>query len=546
MFNALFCERIVIMREIRYSEKRPREEDSENQYKPEKRPRGEASSSSRLNPDYAARQYQLYDQRRRQEQQGSGMLSLQDTLASPSQQDIPMPAQGSPDQASTSKVEEIDKAKCDQIVEQLINPPSKRRMMPRINRKEFYEIIDILYKKRDKGEINDEKYNNYRKKMIKKIKNIEHYKDNQYAVQAKQSEYRENNQDAIRAIKAKYYKDNQYAIRAKQSEYRENNQDAIRVRKAEKRVHLYQEALQKATNEIAALVQEIQSLGNQLSFSTDVNQLLVKKQENLIKLKKAKEHYERSLGQNLKKARRVIQTPQELGEAPSHIDLQESLPNARGESSSHHATQEIRPLEEQPLANRKEDIIDIPSNSGNEPSRQEQHSSGNLDAQANPDPMKQFVDAKTAKLGEEALEVNNHALELIKDLEVLSANSSEISRSDFNFAFEFFENSCRATGVRDDTIEKAKIFLKNYAKKYTVQPETKTIDIPLGSGNESDHRSLPEVRHPLVVPSETQYDLGQQYARRYQGDPSRQCDNDENKYIEQTIHDIMHKKVYFK
>ncbi len=43
------------MREIPDLEKRPREEDSENQYKPEKRPRGEASSSSRLNPDYAAR-----------------------------------------------------------------------------------------------------------------------------------------------------------------------------------------------------------------------------------------------------------------------------------------------------------------------------------------------------------------------------------------------------------------------------------------------------------------------------------------------------------
>ena len=89
---------------------------------------------------------------------------------------------------------------------------------------------------------------------------------------------------------------------------------------------------------------------NQLSLSTDVNQLLVKKQEDLIKLQKAKEHYEKYLDQNLEKARRVIQIQQELaeliGEAPSHIDPQESLPDALGESSSHHATQEIRPLEE--------------------------------------------------------------------------------------------------------------------------------------------------------------------------------------------------------
>lgn len=278
--------------------------------------------------------------------------------------------------------------------------------------------------------------------------------------------------------------------------------------------------------------------------------MLVKKQEDLIKLKKAKEYYEKALARDLEKARRVIQIQQELGEAPSHIDLQESLPNARGESSSHHATQEIIPLEEQWLAKRKEDIIDIPSNSGNEPGCQEQHSSGNLDAQANPDPREQFVDAKTAKLEKEALYANNHALELIKDLEVLSANSPEISRSDFNFAFEFFENNCRATGVRDDTIEKAKIFLKNYAEKYTVQPETETIDIPSGSGNKSDHRSLPEVRQPLVVPPETQYagqqyDLVQQYAGPYQAYPSRQCDKDENKYIEKTIHDIMHEEGLF-
>ena len=71
------------------------------------------------------------------------------------------------------------------------------------------------------------------------------------------------------------------------------------------------------------------------------------------------------------------------------------------------------------------------------------------------------------------------------------------------------------------------------------------IDISSDSDNESSHKSLPEVRQPLVVPPETQYDLVQQYAGRYQADPSSQCDKDENKYIEQTIHDIMNEEGIF-
>jgi hypothetical protein len=45
--------------------------DSRNQDGLEKKPRGEASSNSRLSPDHAVRQYQLYDQQRLQEQQSN-------------------------------------------------------------------------------------------------------------------------------------------------------------------------------------------------------------------------------------------------------------------------------------------------------------------------------------------------------------------------------------------------------------------------------------------------------------------------------------------
>ncbi len=290
------------------------------------------------------------DQRILQEQQGSGMQSLQDALASPSQQDIPMPAQGRPDQASASKVEEIDEAKCDQIVEKLINPPSKKRKMLGINEKECYKIIEILDEKMDKGEINSEKYKISRNKMMQKIRKAKRYKNNKDAAFARNAKYYKNNKHAMLAKNAKYYKNNKHAILAKKAEYHKSHKDVILAKKAERRVRDWQEALQKADNEIAALEQEIQSLKNQLSLSTDVNQLLVKKQKDLIKLQKAKEHYGKYLDQNLEKARRVIQIQQELaeliGEAPSHINPQESLPDALGESSSHHATQEIRPLEE--------------------------------------------------------------------------------------------------------------------------------------------------------------------------------------------------------
>ena len=138
------------------------------------------------------------DQRRLQEQQGSGMQSLQDARASPSQQDIPMPAQGRPDQASASQVEEIDEAKCDQIVEQLINPPSKKRHMLGINEKECYKIIEILGEKRDRGEINSEKYKISRNKMMQKIRKPKYYKNNKDAILSQQYKYYKNNKDAIR------------------------------------------------------------------------------------------------------------------------------------------------------------------------------------------------------------------------------------------------------------------------------------------------------------------------------------------------------------
>ena len=83
----------------------------------------------------------------------------------------------------------------------------------------------------------------------------------------------------------------------------------------------------------------------------DIQQLLVKKHNDLRKCNTKKKYNEKFLERNLEKAQRLIQIQQELDEligreAPSHGDLQASHPNAAEESSSHHATQELRPLEE--------------------------------------------------------------------------------------------------------------------------------------------------------------------------------------------------------
>jgi hypothetical protein len=337
--------------------------------------------------------------------------SLQDELSRHPQQDPPVALQGEPDRASASNVEQVDEEKYQKIVEQLINPPSKRKKMPRMNEKEFGRIMEILEEKRNKGEINNEKYDICKKKMKQKIRNMKHYKDNKDAIKAKGAQYRKDNKDtikakgtqyrkdnkeairarhanyykdnkdAIRSYKANYYKDNKYVIRGSQANYYKDNKDiiishkanyykdnkdvirsyqanyykdnkdVILAKNAEKRVHLYQEALQKATNEIVALEQEITSLQQQPCLFLDNNQLLAEKQRLLRRHHTSKERYEKALARDLEKAERLIQIRQELDgligrEAPSHRDLQESLPNAAEESSSHHATQETRPFEE--------------------------------------------------------------------------------------------------------------------------------------------------------------------------------------------------------
>jgi hypothetical protein len=292
--------------------------------------------------------FSLNDQQEYQEQQGS---SNQDT-------------QTGPDQASASNVEQVDEAKCQRIVEQLINSP--KRMLSGMNEKELVKILNIIEEKKSQGEINNEKYEIYKKKIKKSIYNARYHKYNRDAILVKQSEYREKNKDVKKEISAEYYKEKKDTILVKQAEYREKNKDAIKVKRAkryknnicailaenaEKSVQKYQEALQKVNDAIVALEQEITSLQRQPSLSADTKQLLAKKQRLLRKQNTSKKRSEEALARNLEKVQRFIQIQQELDEllgreAPSHRDGQASLPNAAEESSSHHATQEIRPLEE--------------------------------------------------------------------------------------------------------------------------------------------------------------------------------------------------------
>jgi hypothetical protein len=328
-------------------------------------------------------------------------------------------------QASTSNAEQVDEAKCQQIVEQLLNPPSKRKRMPRMNEKEVGKIMNILEEKKNGEIISDEKYNHCQRKIQKKVQNAKYHKDNKDAIKTKKAEYYEDNKDAIKTKKAEYYEDNKDAIKTKKAEYYENNRDAIKSRdadyrknnkeaiksrvadyrknnkeaiksrnvkyyennkdaiksrnvkyyennkdaiksrnvkyyennrdailtqKAEKSVQRYREALQKVNDAIVALEQEITSLQQQSSWPADDQQLLAERQNALRKWEKKKKHNEKFLERNLQKAQRLIQIQQELsqlmGENQTLAEEQASLPNAAEESSSPHATQEIRPLEE--------------------------------------------------------------------------------------------------------------------------------------------------------------------------------------------------------
>ena len=159
--------------------------------------------------------------------------SLQDELSRLPQQDPPMPRQGGPDQASASNAEQVDETKCQQIVEQLLNPPSKRKKMPYINGKEVDKIINILEEKQKEGLITPEIYKNCKRRIQKKLKQAEYDKNHKDTIKVKQAEYRKNHKDTLRVKRAEYYKNNNDIRKAKQAEYRKNHNDTIKVKRAE-------------------------------------------------------------------------------------------------------------------------------------------------------------------------------------------------------------------------------------------------------------------------------------------------------------------------